>query len=480
MLWLLLATALATVPEKYGTGSRSMGLGGTGVSWVHDGHAALLNPAGLSRIRRPMAGAGMSAAVDRFQPLPSVWWDTNRDGTIDERDPPLQLSSDVENAVGVHFHASRHIGGKFGLGLVGYVPTQRVIQLRSSEPDLPEYTFYNSRQQRYVLAAGVGGEVLNGVHVGIGVDFVPRAIVSVAFTVNATVVGNDDDDFSDVVTGVVVDLHELQLDLVAGFAPTAGVTLDLGAWSEPLQGASIGLSYHGSSGLPVDSELDAQFGVSVEDVGDLDPYVLAAAAQAGLRLYDHYVPTTVSLGLSYMPERRFGAAVDLTWTNWQPLALSVARLTEANIDSPIVRLEDEVVDGNAFEATFRNTVTVRTGVELPLRTIELGEKWRYADIAFRLGGGYAPTPLVDQGPSSAFIDTNRLYFTAGAGLETWDPTGLLDGASRIDLMSQVHILEAGLLPRASDEPRSGYPVARNDIPYGGSIWVFGGQWSFEF
>jgi hypothetical protein len=480
MVWLILATAFATVPEKYGTGSASMALGGTGVSWVSDGHAAYLNPAGLSRIRRPMVGVGMSWAHESFEDLPSVWWDTNRDGSLDRRDDPLELSSNVEDAVGVHFHASRNIGGKFGLGIVGYIPTRRVLQLRTSEPDLPEYYLYNSRQQRYMLAAGIGGEVLTGVHVGVGVDFVPRVIIDAAFNLSATVVGDDGDDLNGVVTDVVVDIHELELEIVAGFAPTLGLNLDLGAWSESLEGATIGLAFHGASGLPVDSRLDAQIDVSVEDVGDLEPYALAAVAQAGIRLYDHYVPMTLALGLSYMPPRRFGAAVDITWTHWRPYAVSVAQLTDAVVTSPIVVIDDEIVDGNAFTATFTSTLSTRAGIQLPLPEITLGDNWRYARIDLRLGGGWVPTPLVSQGESSALIDSNRLYFTGGAAVETWDPTGLLDGVVRLDVMAQFHMLERGVLARSSDEPRSGYPVIRRDVPFGGNIFVVGGQWSFQY
>ena len=260
------------------------------------------------------------------------------------------------------------------MGIVGYIPTRRVLQLRTSEPDLPEYFLYTSRQQRYMLAAAVGGQIVNGVHVGVGVDFVPRVIIDVTMTLSATVTGDDGPNLDNTVTEVVVDLHELQLDLVAGFAPTLGVNLDLGAWSPPLEGATIGLAFHGASGLPVQSRIDAQINASVEDIGDLEPYVIAAVAQAGLRLYDHYVPMTLALGLSYKPEKKFGAALDLTWANWRLFTASVANLTDAEVTSPIVRLDDAIVDGNAFAAEFRSTLTVRSGVEFPLPEITLGER----------------------------------------------------------------------------------------------------------
>jgi hypothetical protein len=51
---------------------------------------------------------------------------------------------------------------------------------------------------------------------------------------------------------------------------------------------------------------------------------------------------------------------------------------------------------------------------------------------------------------------------------------------RLDVMAQFHMLERGVLARSSDEPRSGYPVIRRDVPFGGNIFVVGGQWSFQY
>lgn len=476
-----IATAGATVPEKYGTGAASMGVAGAGVASVDDGHAALINPAGLSRMRRPAAGVGFSAAWDRFEPIPSVWWDTNRDGAVDARDPPLDVPSDLEDALGVHFFMGRHIGGKFGLGIVGYVPTRRVLELRTIEPSIPEWFLYGSRVQRYVLAAGVGGQILPGVHVGGGVDFVPRVRVSFAATVDGSIRGDaDGDGLADAFSDVVVDVHEMDLEIIATFAPTLGLQLELGAWSEALEGLSVGLSWHGALGLPVQSEVDAQVNLGVEEVGDLDPFLLAVVAAAGVDLFDHYVPMTLTGGLAWRRPHRPGFTVDLKWTDWRPMLLSVARLGETEIDSPLIRLDDQIVDGNAVEASFRATVAVRGGIEVPLPRIEAGERFRYVDLVLRAGGGFEPTPLVSQGAESALLDAGRGLISAGLGVETWDPVDLVDGPTWLDLAAQLHLLSPGTLARATDTPRAGYPVATDAIPLGGHLWVVSAQWGFQF
>ena len=137
----VLTAATATVPDLYGLGARSAGAGGGGVALVDDGTAAHVNPAGLHRIRRPRAGVGFSYARHRFETLPELYWDTNRDGVVDGNDPPLQVASSPPPASGLHLEAGRHVGGLFGVGFSAYVPTNNpraVRDVRALAPSLPD------------------------------------------------------------------------------------------------------------------------------------------------------------------------------------------------------------------------------------------------------------------------------------------------------------------------------------------------------
>ncbi|MBT3220396.1 MAG: hypothetical protein HN348_15020, partial [Proteobacteria bacterium] len=119
--WLGLGVvAEATVPDKFGIGARSMGSGGGGVALVNDGTAALLNPAGLAQVRRPLTSVGISGAFHSFEDMPGLYWDTNRDGVIDEKDDALQYNVNTEPAVGLQIQMARQIGGKMGMGFVAY------------------------------------------------------------------------------------------------------------------------------------------------------------------------------------------------------------------------------------------------------------------------------------------------------------------------------------------------------------------------
>lgn len=480
-LWLA-GIAVATVPDMYGAGGRLVAMGGGGVAIVEDGASAHTNPAGLYRIRRPTVSAGIALAMAEFEPVPELWWDTNRDGAVDENDDPLVFSPDVDDALGVHFSAGRNIGGKFAIGLSGYVPTARLIRFSTFEPSLPNYVMYDNRTQRYAFAVGVGGQPVNGLSVGLGIDFVPSARVNVALTLDASLTGTEDpdDEVEDLVGDITVDVHEIELDLVPGFAPIVGFQLDVGTWSGSLNGLWLAGSYRGSVGLPISVDLDLQGNVALTDVGSLDPIVFAAVLDAGLSLYDHYVPAQLVLGAAYRSENTLTAYLDVRRTFWSRMQLNVARVATADITSPLVDLDDFVADGNEYDVTFGDTLGARTGVELWLPKWELANDLRYVRLFGRGGFQYEPSPLRSQGRSSAILDSDRYGFGFGVGFETWDPFELVDGPVRLDVYGQRHVLLTTALPHSADEPQAGFPVEADAIPVGGSVWVVGGQWGFDY
>ncbi|MEQ1506302.1 MAG: hypothetical protein ABMB14_28985, partial [Myxococcota bacterium] len=141
--WWLAGAAHATVPDLFGLGARWQGAGGGGVAVVEDGTAAYLNPAGLSRVRRPTAGIGYLHGWPQFEPVPPLWWDTNRDGRVTTDDPPLQYDANPPSMGGIQVQASRNVGGKFGIGFTAYVPTRNLIRFAMFEPSLPNYIMYD-------------------------------------------------------------------------------------------------------------------------------------------------------------------------------------------------------------------------------------------------------------------------------------------------------------------------------------------------
>jgi hypothetical protein len=468
----------ASVPDKFGVGGRWKGVAGAGVALVDDGAAPLFNPAGLARVRQPTAAIGMLGGFHNLKQPPPLWWDTNRDGSVDDRDDPLQLDINPDPAVGFEVQAARQIGKKFGLGFVAYVPTRGLIRFQTFEPDLPNYFMYDNRPHRYAAAAGIGGTVLPGVSVGIAVDVMAKGQFDVAVGLDATL--SSDNDGEEIVGEVVAEIHAIDFALVPAFAPMIGVQLDFGAWSEALQGLSLGLAFHGAVGIDIAASFDAQANITIDEIGSLEPYTTAALLAVDFAIYDHYHPARLNVGLGYQPNDRFTAVADLRWTDWRKLQLNVTQIDNIEITSPLFDLNDAVSDGNAYSLTLRSVLSARSGVEIAVKDWKFAGKLRYAHLRLRLGAGYEPTPMVSQGESSAFLDSDRWMLTTGLGIRHWDPFDLIFGEVRTNLFAQLHGLMAASLARQASSPTAGYPVDVSTLPIGGTIFVLGGQVSFDY
>ncbi len=479
----LLNTAHAGVPDMYGSGVRYMGMGGGGIGLVDDGNAARINPAGLGFVDQPTVGLGVTSAFHRFDPIPDLYWDTNRDGVLDDRDAALEFPSAVDDAAGFQVYAGRNIGGKFGIGLNAYVPTKRVIRFETFEPRLPNYLMYSNRPQRFSAAAGVGGQILPGVSIGASVEVLAAAHLNLFMTLDAGFSG-DSDSGEELVGDIVITVHEASLDVVPQLAPIIGAQIDVGEWLPALEGVQVGGVIRGSTGLPITANLDIQANIAIEDVGDLEPYILAAIIDGKLSMIDHYVPPYIAIGGAYhRPEGMLSVYGDMRLTSWQRFKINIADLDTDNssLTTPLVDLNDRLVDGNDFVAPqWRNTVQVNGGAEVRLPKWEFDTRWQYAQLSLRGGFAYIPSPLLGQSSETAFLDSDRTMLTLGAGLEHHDPFELVDAPVRYDLMLQYNLLSRGSLPRSSDEPTAGYPVDVDFIPYGGSIVVIGAQWGFDF
>lgn len=478
---LLLGTAFATVPDTFGVGARQIAMGGGGVAQVSDGAAATVNPAGLYRIRRPTLAASVAWGMHRLRTQQPVFWDTNRDGLLDERDPPLVLPDDgVDDTIGFQMSLGRHIGQRFGLGLSIYIPANRLFRLETYEPALPTYVLYANRAQRYTLSAGVGGEILPGFAIGAGVDFVPRVAFTVGMTADIAVQGDDAaEDLGGLVGDVRIDIHEIALDVIPGLAPTVGLQLDFGRWSPKLHGLRFGATWRGKVGIPINANLDIQANLSARDIGSLDPLALAAIIDAELFLFDHYLPMKVDAGFAWELGDFLRASADARWTDWRGMLLSVASIGDTEVTTPLFDLDD-VRDGNAYRVGLRSTWGVRAGAEMKLPRIEVAKRVRYLQLVTRAGFGWEQSPLTGQGAGSNFLDADRWWLSGGLGGEIWDPFGLTNGPIRLDAFFQYHSLINRTLERSTAVPRAGYPVDTPNFEASGWILLLGAELSFDY
>lgn len=487
MLPLLLAAltsgaALAGPVDTFGFGARAMGQGGGGTTIVDGPDAVFVNPAALTRQRTQQLFLAYGAHRANFREVPDVVWDTNQDGRLTDDDAPLRVPVDPDRSDGVHAALGRPIGKRFGLALAAFVPVDNLLRIRTTEPALPNYLLYDNRNHRFELSVGFGWEQLPGLSVGGAVEMLAQNNYGIQFSLDVPVTGADEgDQLGDLVGPITMDVHEMTLDMSPSFAPVAGIHWDVGEIMPSVDGLMLAAVYRGASGLPVDISVDVQANIRAEDIGDLEPVVIALLAPMTLDMFDHYVPERLTFGAGWQRERweLYGEAYR---TSWDKMRVNVSNVVTGEVFTQVLRLSDPTVyDGNTYRVTFRPTVGGRIGAAKSFQPIPLKNGWDELGIELRGGWLWEPSPLVSQGASSAFLDADRMGFTGGLGVTHGEPFDLVGGPIGWDLFFQYHLVASGTLSiPQTDPPRAGAPVGGAPIPVGGRLFTAGAQWSVDF
>ncbi len=470
--------ARAGAVDVYGFGARSMGRGGGGVARVNDSTGVFINPAGLSRMEKADITVGYHILRMGFSELPEVHWDTNRDGWLDGADHPLQPDTDYGHSDGVMISVGRPIGRRLGIGVSGFVPVNELMRIRTFEPALPTYLMYENRTHRYELAAGFGWEQLPGVHAGGAVELLARARYEIDVTLDAPVrtATEEDGSVGDLVGPLTLDAHRMSLDLVPSLAPSVGVMWDAGELVESLDGLVLAGSWRGSSGLPVDVDVNLQANVRVEQAGTLDdPVIIPVLAPILLDFFDHYVPTRLAFAGAWEADL-WSVNTDVYRYGWSGLQVSVAEVVGGGLDTPLVRITDgELRDGNPYDVQLEDTWNIRLGAEGRVLDTPLPGEWGDLELDLRVGYVFEPTPLVAQGASSAMLDSDRMMIAGGFSVQHGEPFDVFAGPLSWDFYGQLHLLAAGKLPRAPDPSVAGTPVSADGFDIGGRLWALGLQ-----
>ena len=482
---LLSSTAVASPVDFHGFGAATMGRGAGGVAIADDAASVFLNPAALTRLEGGQFILGYTVIRSRFEALPDVYWDTNRDGRLTDADEPLAPDLPMSSADGIMIALGRPLGERVGVALDVFLPKDRLFRLHTFETELPTYFMYENRPHRYALTGGAAVDPGGGVSLGGGIRMLPQVFIDTAFSIDMIVSGDPSGevefDGAEDILDVEVDVNDITVDLVPGFAPTAGFQWDIGEVIPALDGFRLGGTWRGSTGMPVDISLDMQVNASAQELGDLEPTTVAVILQGGLELFDHYVPSQLQGGLSYETSDTLVVYGDVQYTRWEAFSLNVARLVDAELQASLLDLTElTITDGNGVSVQFRDTLGYRVGAEMRLPQWTLPGDAGTGRVVLRGGFGYAPSPLAAQSEASTLLDADRLIIALGAGFVHGEPFGLSGGPSVIDLFAQYQPLASASLTRESEEPTAGYPVDGASVPIGGELFAAGIQWRLDY
>lgn len=370
--------AAASPQDVFGYGARASALGATGAASARGAEATWANPALLSLGRERSlslgwqgaylslraAGPGMPGAVDA-EPMR---------GTIIAAHLPIPLGAELRDRI--------------ALGLAFFTPTNVVVRGRVLYQDTPQFPLLADRLQSVAVQAGAGFDLGRGVRVGAGFS----ALAAIAGTV---IVATDTSGS----VGTKVDDQ-----LVASYAPIAGVSYDLGPSTR------VGVTYRG--------RLEARFSVRIE-VYDLGSLTVPPFNIAGLAQFD---PWQIQAEVAHA-RGGWNLAAGFTFKRWSGYPGG---------PEPTVLCPPEKPDCLALQPEppgFHDTIVPRLGVE---RLVASREGWQ---SFARAGYFFEPSPAPEQTGSTKLFDNHRHAVSFGGGIELRSPLPI-----GFDLFGQAHLL----------------------------------------
>jgi hypothetical protein len=408
--------ALASPSEGYGSSARSLGLAGALTADVEDGSAAYENPAGLA-----FGGAGgrKELGLGYLFGAPLVDLHRQRDDAVRVAASPTQQPSPQGFA---NFQLRAPLGGKLGhrvtLGLLGYLPQDKVLRLGLPDARLPQWTRWSSNTERFELAASVGVKL--GDHWGLGLGVL--ALAGMEGTV----------DLAIDLLAKKASYRTLDVTAATRLAPVVGVT-----W-QPRESFRLGASYRGARGLSL--SLPNRI-----DLGDLGVLALALSGTA------HHSPHEFALGTSWRPADAWKVNADLRYAMWSRSPFPAAAVA-GTLDGDLAKATglDAALAFKTPEAAtgFTDTLSPSVGAE---HRMAGGTTWR-AGYSFR------PTYVPDQVAAfSNLLDNTAHVVGLGASVVLNDPLELFD-TLRLDLagQGQYMVRREVVKTRGESDPVGGY------------------------
>lgn len=420
-----IGVAHANPPDILGFGARGAGMANTGAAIANDSSANYYNPAGLVRGKQ----LTISLSYQLAEPFLKL---NGRDMGVNE-----------SRGLAVSIAAPGSIGPvKFAFGVGVWLPDQRLTRTRQLAFEQPRFVYYDNRMQRFLLSANIAVQIVRGLYIGAGLNFMSRTAggLQLKGTVDP-IIPNE----SSLVSNI-------QIDLLAVRYPQAGIV-----W-EATRYLTLALVYRHRFNLSVDQRFRID-----GDVGSVGSTPLVEDAYLAVRTQslDHFHPWQLTLGGALQLTKRLLITTELTFAAWQDFKTPASRL---DIAVDLKQFNDQVnlpAPREFPNPGFRNIVIPRIGVE-----------WRGYDHdrwAVDLRGGYAyePTPAPDQIGESNFADSDKHTVTVGFSFEIKPSMGILRHPWDFD----VNLGTTFLAPRTTTKMSAVDPVG--DYRISGTLMHFG-------
>jgi len=430
--------ARAGQADMFGVGAAAMGRGNGGAGLENEAASLFYNPAALGLTPFDTFSLGGQVGFPSFTDVQGV------QPADPERDPVLQTPLAPH---GLYLSLIKRVAKPVRFALAYTHPSHGFFYYEQEDPYIPTLVRWRNRAQRMALYAGASVRPLPGLMFGISTEISVGARLHINYAWEGY--GEDTYDGRELDEPMALaNMREAEVQIKPAARAIVGLLFDFGELHERLDGLRFGVTIRGPISLTLDpTELEME----LTNPGALEWIFQATTkvrATAVLTMVDFYTPGQVTLSLAW-DRPRFAAYADFTWNAYSLMIPNTGVLAEGREDDGGMEVhwatEGEepsaygVVDGRLVPSeTFRDTWTIRGGVEIrpgKVPDILIG---RRTGVTVRLGAAYDPPIVLPQPGPTNLLDSPVVTATAGVGLSGPDPLDLLAGNGSLDLALQVH------------------------------------------
>jgi long-subunit fatty acid transport protein len=437
------SVASANVGEVFGFGSRTMSLGGAGVSGGAESYSSYHNPAALSMDtysdKRLQFNFGVVAMTPNFSPITNV---VTSNSFVADNSLGSPTYGDVDTTsyrptlgqeMGLSYRLFPEIYN-LTIGIATFLPLNQVAYMDTGETYQPEYVLYRARTQRPQVSLGAGAHLGNGFHVGAGLNF------AFSLTADAVVFINTKPNSA--------SSMKFASSVKPNISPYLGFFYSPPEFSRVSLGAVIRLP------SASDATMSLKSGAQVlGPLGGLDFNFVATSAI-------YYDPWAFELGGAWAlnPGSKFYWQVDYQlWSLYQPPALLVA---QGSVTKPP---STTIAPGSVPALSYTNILIPRVGEEISLSD----------DTTLRLGYAYRRSFLTDvSGGAGNYLDPSKHMLSMGLGIRYKHILGI-EVDSRLDFNLSYHALVAQHVTKTAGNEKgelSDVKIGSPGYDVGGKIW----------
>lgn len=404
----LSSSVSANIGETFGFGSKTRSLGGAGVAGGTESYSAYHNPAalGVGTDKRLQFSYGLVLMTPSFLPITNVVTSNSFVGDNAAATPTVKDvdTTSYRSTLGQEIGLSYQIlpdTYKLTIGMATFLPLNQLAYVDTGEAYQPEYVLYRSRTQRPQVDLGIGAELGNGIHVGLGLNFAFSLTADAAVFISTKANSASSMKFASSVKPKVSPY------LGFLYTPSESSSCSLGAVLR----------------FPSASDATMTLKSAAQVMGPLAALDFNFAATSAI----FYDPWTVELGGSWEHHSgaRTYAQIDYQiWTLYQPPALLVQQGEVKNPPSTTIN------PGSVPALAYANTLIPRVGEEIKLNDVS----------TIRFGYAYRPSFLADisNGPGN-YLDPAKHMLNVGLGLNYKHFLGY-ETATRLDFNLSYHAL----------------------------------------